>query len=190
MIDVRSSDRITAYHYRHHPFDVVGWDGYLWPFRFDIADFQPITGASISRRRSTRRSRPGTSSCARSCPASSTTTPLAIPAPYNHSNINSDEVIYYVAGNFMSRRGVDIASFTLHPAGIPHGPHPGTAEASIGKETTEELAVMVDTFHPLHVTQAAMDLDDANYPYSWLPPEDAEAHARELSERGPEAFPD
>ena len=90
--------------------------------------------------------------------------PLAIPAPYNHSNINSDEVIYYVAGNFMSRRGVDIASFTLHPAGIPHGPHPGTAEASIGKEATEELAVMVDTFHPLQVTQAAMDLDDAELP--------------------------
>ena len=104
--------------------------------------------------------------------------PLAIPAPYNHSNINSDEVIYYVAGNFMSRRGVDIASFTLHPAGIPHGPHPGTAEASIGKEATEELAVMVDTFHPLQVTQAAMDLDDGRYPYSWLPPEDDDAARR------------
>jgi homogentisate 1,2-dioxygenase len=119
--------------------------------------------------------------------------PLAIPAPYNHSNINSDEVIYYVAGNFMSRRGVDIASFTLHPAGIPHGPHPGTVEASIGKEGTEELAVMVDTFHPLFVTKAAMDLDDANYPYSWLPHADADEHAREaseLAERGPEAFPD
>ena len=99
--------------------------------------------------------------------------PLAIPAPYNHSNINSDEVIYYVAGNFMSRRGVEIASFTLHPAGIPHGPHPGTVEASIGKEATEELAVMVDTFHPLKLTKAAMDLDDDRYPYSWLPPEDA-----------------
>ena len=99
--------------------------------------------------------------------------PLAIPAPYNHSNINSDEVIYYVAGNFMSRRGVDIASFTLHPAGIPHGPHPGSVEASIGKEATEELAVMVDTFHPLQLTKAALDLDDDRYPYSWLPPEDA-----------------
>jgi homogentisate 1,2-dioxygenase len=92
----------------------------------------------------------------------------------------------------MSRRGVDIASFTLHPAGIPHGPHPGTAEASIGKERTEELAVMVDTFNPLRVTKAAMDLDDPKYPYSWLPPDDAD-HAREaseLAERGPEAFPD
>src|SRR5262249_10730659 len=103
--------------------------------------------------------------------------------PYNHSNINSDEVIYYVAGNFMSRRGVEISSFTLHPAGIAHGPHPGTAEASIGKEATEELAVMVDTFHPLHVTQAAMDLDDPNYPYSCLPPEDEHGHARHLRPR-------
>ena len=118
--------------------------------------------------------------------------PLAIPAPYNHSNINSDEVIYYVAGNFMSRRGVEIASFTLHPAGIPHGPHPGTVEASIGKEATEELAVMVDTFHPLQVTKAAMDLDDDRYPYSLAA---ARGRARdeaasELAERGPEAFPD
>ena len=116
--------------------------------------------------------------------------PLAIPAPYNHSNINSDEVIYYVAGNFMSRRGVGISSFTLHPAGIPHGPHPGTAEASIGKEATEELAVMVDTFHPLKITRQAAALEDARYPYSWLPAEDAHGEARELSERGPEAFPD
>jgi homogentisate 1,2-dioxygenase len=85
---------------------------------------------------------------------------------------------------------VDIASFTLHPAGIPHGPHPGTAEASIGKERTEELAVMVDTFNPLRVTKAAMDLDDDRYPYSWLPPEDGAGEARELADRGPEAFPD
>jgi homogentisate 1,2-dioxygenase len=92
----------------------------------------------------------------------------------------------------MSRRGVEIASFTLHPAGIPHGPHPGTVEASIGKEATEELAVMVDTFHPLHVTKAAMELDDDRYPFSWLPPhhDDHAREASELAERGPEAFPD
>ena len=118
--------------------------------------------------------------------------PLAIPAPYNHSNINSDEVIYYVAGNFMSRRGVGISSFTLHPAGIPHGPHPGTAEASIGKEATAELAVMVDTFHPLRLTRQAAGMEDARYPYSWLPAEGEAAaeSARDLAERGPEAFPD
>ena len=107
--------------------------------------------------------------------------PLAIPAPYNHSNINSDEVIYYVAGNFMSRRGVDIASFTLHPAGIPHGPHPGTAEASIGKEATEELAVMVDTFHPLRITRQAAELDDGRYPFSWLPGRGRRGRPRELA---------
>ncbi|HEX5828147.1 MAG TPA: hypothetical protein VFY23_11530, partial [Candidatus Limnocylindrales bacterium] len=116
--------------------------------------------------------------------------PLAIPAPYNHSNINSDEVIYYVAGNFMSRRGVGIASFTLHPAGIPHGPHPGTVEASIGKEATEELAVMVDTFRPLWLTRQAADLEKPDYPFSWLPTGDHAEEARRLHERGPEAFPD
>ena len=90
----------------------------------------------------------------------------------------------------MSRRGVDISSFTVHPAGIPHGPHPGTVEASIGKEDTEELAVMIDTFHPLHLTREAVAMEDDRYPYSWIPPEDSAEHARELSERGPEAFPD
>ena len=190
VIDVRSSDRMTAYHYRHHPFDAVGWDGYLWPFRFDISDFQPITGRVHQPPPVHQTFQARNFVVCSFVPRKFDYHPLAIPAPYNHSNINSDEVIYYVAGNFMSRRGVEISSFTLHPAGIPHGPHPGTAEASIGKEATEELAVMVDTFHPLHVTQAAMDLDDANYPFTWLPPEDAEQHARELSERGPEAFPD
>ncbi len=116
--------------------------------------------------------------------------PLAIPAPYNQSNINSDEVIYYVAGNFMSRRGVEISSFTVHPAGIPHGPHPGTVEASIGKEGTEELAVMVDTFHGLHLAPEAAALEDPAYPYSWLPSDDPVADAQALAERGPEAFPD
>ena len=160
VIDVRSTDRITAYHYRHHPFDAVGWDGYLWPFRFDIADFQPITGRVHQPPPVHQTFQARNFVVCSFVPRKFDYHPLAIPAPYNHSNINSDEVIYYVAGNFMSRRGVAISSFTLHPAGIPHGPHPGTAEASIGKEATEELAVMVDTFHPLHVTQAAMDLDD------------------------------
>jgi homogentisate 1,2-dioxygenase len=193
VIHVRSTDRITAYHYHHHPFDVVGWDGYLWPFRFDIADFQPITGRVHQPPPVHQTFGARNFVVCSFVPRKFDYHPLAIPAPYNHSNINSDEVIYYVAGNFMSRRGVEIASFTLHPAGIPHGPHPGTVEASIGKEGTEELAVMVDTFHPLFVTKAAMDLDDANYPYSWLPHEDADEHAREaseLAERGPEAFPD
>ena len=190
VIQVRQRGRLTAYHYRHHPFDVVGWDGYLWPFAFNIGDFQPITGR-VHQPPPVHQTFAGRNFVVCSfVPRKFDYHPLAIPAPYNHSNINSDEVIYYVAGNFMSRRGVEIASFTVHPAGIPHGPHPGSVEASIGKEATEELAVMVDTFHPLWLTRKALDLDDDRYPYSWLPPEDAAAHAAELSERGPEAFPD
>ena len=116
---------------------------------FDIADFQPITGRVHQPPPVHQTFQARNFVVCSFVPRKFDYHPLAIPAPYNHSNINSDEVIYYVAGNFMSRRGVDIASFTLHPAGIPHGPHPGTVEASIGKEATEELAVMVDTFHPL-----------------------------------------
>jgi homogentisate 1,2-dioxygenase len=190
VIWVRVRGRITAYHYGHHPFDVVGWDGYLFPFIFNIADFEPITGR-IHQPPPVHQTFAGRNYVVCSfVPRKFDYHPLAIPAPYNHSNINSDEVIYYVAGNFMSRRGVEISSFTVHPAGIPHGPHPGTVEASIGKEATEELAVMVDTFHPLNMTREAAALEEGSYPYSWLPPDDADEHARELSQRGPEAFPD
>ena len=187
---VLARDKLTAYHFHHHPLDVVGWDGYLYPFIFNIGDFEPITGR-IHQPPPVHQTFAGRNYVVCSfVPRKFDYHPLAIPAPYNHSNINSDEVIYYVAGNFMSRRGVDISSFTLHPAGIPHGPHPGTVEASIGKEGTEELAVMVDTFHPLNLTRAATRLEDDSYPYSWLPADDAPTEARELSERGPEAFPD
>ncbi|HMJ80560.1 MAG TPA: homogentisate 1,2-dioxygenase [Candidatus Dormibacteraeota bacterium] len=189
-IHVKARGRITRYHYRQHPFDVVGWDGYLYPYAFNIADFQPITGR-VHQPPPVHQTFQGRNFVVCSfVPRKFDYHPLAIPAPYNHSNINSDEVIYYVAGNFMSRRGVEIGSFTVHPAGIPHGPHPGTVEASIGKEATEELAVMVDTFHPLELTVQAADLEDERYPYSWLPPDDAGDEARELAERGPEAFPD
>jgi homogentisate 1,2-dioxygenase len=190
VIHVRTADRVTAYHYHHHPFDLIGWDGYLWPFRFNIGDFQPITGRVHQPPPVHQTFQARNFVVCSFVPRKFDYHPLAIPAPYNHSNINSDEVIYYVAGNFMSRRGVDISSFTVHPAGIPHGPHPGTAEASIGKEGTEELAVMVDTFNPLSITREAMELDDGAYPYSWLPPEDAAGEATELASRGPEAFPD
>jgi homogentisate 1,2-dioxygenase len=190
VIQVRTRDRITPYHYRHHPFDLVGWDGYLWPFAFNIGDFEPITGRVHQPPPVHLTFQPRNFVVCSFVPRKFDYHPQAIPAPYNHSNINSDEVIYYVAGNFMSRRGVDISSFTVHPAGIPHGPHPGTVEASIGKEATEELAVMIDTFHPLHLTKQASALEDDRYPFSWIPPEDSGEHARELSERGPEAFPD
>jgi homogentisate 1,2-dioxygenase len=189
-VHVKMRNRLTAYHYAHHPFDVVGWDGYLWPFAFNIGDFQPITGR-VHQPPPVHQTWAARNFVVCSfVPRKFDYHPLAIPAPYNHSNINSDEVIYYVAGNFMSRRGVGISSFTLHPAGIPHGPHPGTAEASIGKERTEELAVMVDTFHPLKLTKQAAAMEDDRYPYSWLPADDPHGEARELSDRGPEAFPD
>jgi homogentisate 1,2-dioxygenase len=190
VIRVRSRDRITPYHYRRHPFDLVGWDGYLWPFAFNIGDFEPITGRIHQPPPVHLTFQPRNFVICSFVPRKFDYHPLAIPAPYHHSNINSDEVIYYVAGNFMSRRGVDIASFTVHPAGIPHGPHPGTVEASIGKEATEELAVMIDTFHPLQLTKQAAGLEDDRYPYSWIPPEDGAQHAQQLAERGPEAFPD
>ncbi len=190
VIWVRVRGRITAYHYRHHPFDVVGWDGYLFPYIFNIGDFEPITGR-VHQPPPVHQTFAGRNYVVCSfVPRKFDYHPLAIPAPYNHSNINSDEVIYYVAGNFMSRRGVEISSFTMHPGGIPHGPHPGTVEASIGKERTEELAVMVDTFHPLNLTREAQRLEDDSYPYSWLPPDNADEQAQELSDRGPEAFPD
>ncbi len=187
---VRARGRHTAYHFASHPFDVVGWDGYLWPLAFDIANFQPITGR-VHQPPPVHQTFGGHNFVVCSfVPRKFDYHPLAIPAPYNHSNINSDEVIYYVAGNFMSRRGVGIASFTLHPAGIPHGPHPGTVEASIGKEATEELAVMVDTFRPLFLTRQAAELENPSYPYTWLESTEAAEDARRLAERGPEAFPD
>ena len=190
VVEVKTRGRITAYHFRFHPFDLVGWDGYLYPYAFNIEDFEPITGRIHQPPPVHLTFQPRNFVICSFVPRKFDYHPLAIPAPYNHSNINSDEVIYYVAGNFMSRRGVDIGSFTLHPAGIQHGPHPGTVEASIGKEATEELAVMIDTFHPLSLTKQAKALEDDRYPYSWLPPEDGGRHAAELSQRGPEAFPD
>src|SRR6185437_7087022 len=184
--------RLTAYHSTHNPLDVVGWDGYLFPFIFNIGDFEPITGRVHQPPPVHQTFAARNYVVCSFVPRKFDYHPLAIPAPYNHSNINSDEVIYYVAGNFMSRRGVEISSFTIHPAGIPHGPHPGTAEASIGKDATEELAVMVDTFHPLFFTRQALELDDDRYPYTWLPPDETAAgdEARDLAGRGPEAFPD
>jgi homogentisate 1,2-dioxygenase len=130
----------------------VGWDGYLYPWTFSIHDFEPITG---------RIHQP---------PPSHQTfqvDPLAIPIPYHHSNLQSEEMIYYVSGNFGSRRGVEVGSITLHPSGLPHGPQPGLAEKSIGMHETSELAVMCDTFHPLRLSKFAKELDDGKYAYSW-----------------------
>lgn len=152
----------------HHPFDVVGWDGYLYPWIFNIEDFEPITGR-VHQPPPVHQTfySDGFVVCS-FCPRLFDYHPLSIPVPYNHSNVNSDEVLYYVDGDFMSRRGVKVGSFTHHPAGIPHGPHPGTVEASLGKPSTAELAVMLDTFAPLHLTKQGAALCDPSYIKSWI----------------------
>ncbi len=169
-VRVRAQGRLTACYLDHHPLDVVGWDGYLHPYALSIHDFEPITGR-IHQPPPVHQTfeGPGFVVCS-FVPRLFDYHPLAIPAPYNHSNVDSDEVLYYVDGNFMSRRGIEVASVTLHPHGIPHGPHPGAAEASIGKEKTEELAVMLDTFRPLRVAKRALSWEDPGYMRSWLPP--------------------
>ncbi|GIK56127.1 MAG: homogentisate 1,2-dioxygenase [Chloroflexi bacterium] len=167
-IRVKARNLITRFIYDHHPLDVVGWDGHLWPFAFNIEDFEPITGR-IHQPPPVHQTfdGPGYVLCS-FVPRLFDYHPQAIPAPYNHSNVDSDEVLYYVEGNFMSRKGIERASLTIHPNGIPHGPHPGTYEGSIGKKETHELAVMVDTFAPLKLTKQALEMEDAHYAYSWL----------------------
>ncbi|MFJ5763082.1 homogentisate 1,2-dioxygenase [Neobacillus sp. NPDC093182] len=152
----------------HHPFDVVGWDGYLYPWAFNVEDFEPITGR-IHQPPPVHQTFEGNNFVVCSfVPRLFDYHPEAIPAPYYHSNVNSDELLYYVKGNFMSRKGVQLESITLHPSGIPHGPHPGKTEASIGKKETLELAVMIDTFHPLKVVKSANVIEDPDYMFSWV----------------------
>ncbi len=166
-VHVRAHGRLTRHILDHHPLDVVGWDGYLFPYALNIEDFEPITGR-IHQPPPVHQTFAGPNFVVCSfVPRLFDYHPQAIPAPYNHSNVESDEVLYYVEGNFMSRKGIEEGSITLHPSGMPHGPHPGTAEASIGKKDTEELAVMVDTFRPLYISQAALAAEDPNYAYSW-----------------------
>ncbi len=154
-------------HYAAHPFDVVGWDGCCYPFAFSIHDFEPITGR-VHQPPPVHQTFEGNNFVVCSfCPRLFDYHPQAIPAPYNHSNIDSDEVLYYVDGDFMSRKNVTRGMITLHPAGIPHGPHPGAVEKSIGARETRELAVMVDTFHPLKLTKQALEIENENYVMSW-----------------------
>ncbi len=154
-------------HYLHHPFDVVGWDGYCYPYIFSIHDFEPITGRVHQPPPVHQTFEANNFVVCSFVPRLFDYHPLAIPAPYNHSNIDSDEVIYYVDGDFMSRKNVTRGMITLHPGGIPHGPHPGAVNKSIGAKETKELAVMVDTFHPLQLTKEALEIEDENYVMSW-----------------------
>ncbi|MGE7767950.1 homogentisate 1,2-dioxygenase [Peribacillus sp. NPDC096540] len=167
-IRVRAQGMITSYTYDFHPLDAVGWDGYLFPYAFSIHDFEPITGRVHQPPPVHQTFEAHNYVVCSFVPRMYDYHPEAIPAPYVHSNVDSDEVLYYVDGNFMSRRGIEKGSITLHPSGLPHGPHPGKVEASIGKKETQELAVMVDTFRPLYIVKDAHDLEDKEYMSSWL----------------------
>tara|TARA_R110000751_G_scaffold35096_11_gene86592 strand:- start:119 stop:1276 length:1158 start_codon:yes stop_codon:yes gene_type:complete len=168
VIKIKKQGQLHHLVYASHPFDVVGWDGYHYPYGFSIHNFEPITGRVHQPPPVHQTFETSAFVVCSFVPRLYDYHPQSIPAPYNHSNIDSDEVLYYVDGDFMSRKNIDKGYISLHPAGIPHGPHPGTYEASIGKSKTEELAVMIDTFRPLQLTKAAMDIDDGKYYKSWL----------------------
>lgn len=167
LIKTKKKSVLYGLHYAHHPFDVVGWDGCCYPYAFSIHDFEPITGRVHQPPPVHQTFEANNFVVCSFCPRLYDYHPDAIPAPYNHSNIDSDELLYYVDGDFMSRKNVTRGMLTLHPAGIPHGPHPGAVEKSIGKKDTQELAVMVDTFHPLQLTETALEIENPGYTMSW-----------------------
>ena len=174
IMKIKKQGALHELTYTTHPFDVVGWDGYNFPYGFSIHNFEPITGRVHQPPPVHQTFETSAFVICSFCPRMYDYHPQAIPAPYNHSNIDSDEMIYYVDGDFMSRNDIGPGYMTLHPGGIPHGPHPGAYERSIGKKETHELAVMIDTFKPLMMTEAAMKIDDGTYYQSWL--ETAHAH--------------
>lgn len=168
LVMIKKSGFIYPYTFATHPFDAVGWDGFVYPYAFNIADFEPITGR-VHQPPPVHQTFEGHNYVICSfVPRMYDYHPDAIPAPYNHSNVDSDEILYYVDGDFMSRKHVERGMISLHPKGIPHGPHPGTVEKSIGQTVTGELAVMIDPFYPLNITQAALDIEDAGYWKSWV----------------------
>ncbi len=167
LMKIKKQGYLHQYVYDYSPLDIIGWDGFLWPYAFSIHDFEPITGRIHQPPPVHQTFQAHNFVICSFVPRLFDYHPQAIPAPYNHSNIDSDEVLYYAEGNFMSRRGIDRGSFTLHPGGLPHGPHPGTVEKSIGAKETHELAVMIDTFRPLFLTEDSLQYLDQNYPMSW-----------------------
>ena len=169
MIKIKKENVLHQFTYATHPFNVAGWDGYNFPYAFSIHDFEPITGRVHMPPPIHQTFQTSAFVICSFCPRLYDYHPQAIPAPYHHSNIDSDEVLYYVDGDFMSRNDIEQGHITLHPAGIPHGPHPGAMERSIGQKETRELAVMVDTFKPLKITQQALDIENPDYFKSWMP---------------------
>jgi homogentisate 1,2-dioxygenase len=168
LVKIKKQNRLHHFVYKTHPFDVVGWDGYNYPYGFSIHNFEPITGRVHQPPPVHQTFESKAYVICSFVPRLYDYHPQAIPAPYNHSNIDSDEMLYYVDGDFMSRNNVEKGYISLHPGGIPHGPHPGAYERSVGKKETQELAVMIDTFKPLMVTENAMRIDDGKYWKSWL----------------------
>jgi homogentisate 1,2-dioxygenase len=168
IIKIKKEGMIHEVVYATHPFDVVGWDGYNFPYGFSIHNFEPITGRVHQPPPVHQTFETSTFVVCSFVPRLYDYHPQSIPAPYNHSNIDSDEVLYYVDGDFMSRNNIEQGHITLHPKGIPHGPAPGAMERSIGQTVTQELAVMVDTFRPLMVTEDGMGIDDGKYYKSWV----------------------
>ncbi|MFN7311897.1 MAG: homogentisate 1,2-dioxygenase [Bacteroidota bacterium] len=165
---IKKQDMIYPYVYATHPFDAIGWDGYQYPYGFSIHNYEPITGR-VHMPPPIHQTFEGHNFVICSfVPRLYDYHPQSIPAPYNHSNVDSDEVLYYVDGDFMSRKHVERGMISLHPKGIPHGPHPGTVEKSIGQKETKELAVMIDPFYPLQITQEAMNMEDPHYYKSWV----------------------
>ena len=168
LMKIKKQDQLHTLTYDRHPFDVVGWDGFNFPYAFSIHDFEPITGRIHQPPPVHQTFETSAFVVCSFVPRLYDYHPQSIPAPYNHSNIDSDEVLYYVDGDFMSRNHVEKGFISLHPAGIPHGPHPGAMERSIGQKETHELAVMVDTFAPLKLTKQALEIDGGDYWKSWI----------------------
>ena len=168
QVKVRLIQGIQSYEYQHHPFDIIGWDGYYYPWVFNVNDFMPITG-KVHQPPPVHQvfEAPGLVIC-NFVPRLFDYHPEAVPAPYAHSNVDSDEILYYVSGDFMSRKGMEAGSITYHPAGLPHGPQPGKIEASLDLNEANEIAVMIDTFKPLKITTNVIEIDDSHYPLSWL----------------------
>lgn len=177
LVKVRVRGGYQDYVLDYHPFDVVGWDGYVYPYAFHILDFEPKAGRLHQPPPAHQQFQGPNFVICSFCPRKLDWDPDAVTVPYHHSNVQSEEVLYYVDGNFSSRKGVDIGAITLHPSGLPHGPQPGLAEKSIGVESTDELAVMCDTFRPLKLTTLARDLDDPSYAFSWNPDHQASGAA-------------
>jgi homogentisate 1,2-dioxygenase len=168
LVLIKRDNMIYPYHYATHPFDLIGWDGYHYPYALSIHEFEPITGRVHQPPPVHQTFEAHNFVMCAFVPRLYDYHPLSIPVPYNHSNVDSDEVLYYVDGDFMSRKHVEQGMITLHPIGIPHGPHPGTVEKSLGQKETRELAVMVDTFKPLKITVEALKLEDKGYYKSWV----------------------